>query len=315
VLLGNITGTVTDQDGDFIPNAQVTLALKNQPPSAERHVISGSDGHFAFTNVPAGSFQLTVSASGFQTLHTPGSLLAGQYAEIPPIALFAATSISVDVVASQHDIAEAQIKSAEQQRVLGVIPNFYVSYDPHPVPLAPKQKFELAWRSNIDPVNFAITGIIAGVQQSQDTFGGYGQGVQGYAKRYGASYADGFIGGMISNAILPTIFKQDPRYFYKGTGSIRSRALYAIANAVICKGDNGHWQTNYSNILGNIAAGGISNLYYPPADRDGVKLTFVDALLGLAAGAGGNLFQEFVIRKITPHLHPPIAIPPSATHP
>ncbi len=314
-LLGSITGIVTDQDGDFIPGANVTLSLRNQPPSADQHTISGSDGHFSFTNVPAGPFKLTISAPGFSTQQTPGSLLAGQQAELPPISLPAAANIDIDVIASPHEVAQAQIKAEEKQRVLGVIPNFYVSYDPHPAPLAPKQKFELAWKTNIDPVNFAVTGIIAGVQQSQDTFGGYGQGAQGYAKRYAAAYADGFIGSMLGSAILPTVFKQDPRYFYKGIGSVRSRALYAMANAVICKGDNGRWQPNYSNILGNLAAGGISNLYYPPADRDGVKLTFEDAVLGLAAGAGANLFQEFLIRKITPHVRPPIPIAPVATHP
>ncbi len=107
---------------------------------------------------------------------------------------------------------------------------------------------------------------------------------------------------MIGGAILPSLFKQDPRYFYKGTGTIRSRAMYAIANAVICKGDNGRWQPNYSGILGGLAAGGISNLYYPASDRSGVELTFENALIGTAEGAVQNLFQEFVVRRLTPRL-------------
>jgi hypothetical protein len=78
---------------------------------------------------------------------------------------------------------------------------------------------------------------------------------------------------MIGSAILPALLKQDPRYFYKGTGTTRSRILYAIANSVMCKGDNGHWQVNYSGILGGAAAGGISNLYYPASDRNGISLT------------------------------------------
>ena len=76
---------------------------------------------------------------------------------------------------------------------------------------------------------------------------------------------------MLGGAVFPSLFKQDPRYFYKGTGSISSRALYAIANSVICKGDNERWQPNYSAILGGIAAGGISNLYYPASNRSGVR--------------------------------------------
>ena len=93
---------------------------------------------------------------------------------------------------------------------------------------------------------------------------------------------------MIGGAILPSLFKQDPRYFYKGTGRITSRAMYAIANSVICKGDNGRWQPNYSGILGGIAAGGISNLYYPASDRSGVELTFDNALIGTARGRGAE---------------------------
>ena len=101
---------------------------------------------------------------------------------------------------------------------------------------------------------------------------------------------------------MPSVLKQDPRYFYKGTGTTRSRALYAVANAVICKGDNGHWQTNYSSILGGVAAGGISNFYYPSADRNGVTLTIENTALGIAGSAIGNLFQEFLVRRLTPHL-------------
>ena len=107
---------------------------------------------------------------------------------------------------------------------------------------------------------------------------------------------------MIGGAVLPSLFKQDPRYFYKGTGTIRSRAMYAIANSVICKGDNGRWQTNYSAILGGLAAGGISNLYYPASNRSGVELTFENALIGTAEGAMQNLAQEFIVRRLTPRL-------------
>jgi len=145
-------------------------------------------------------------------------------------------------------------------------------------------------------------GVFAGVEQATNSFSGYGQGAQGYAKRYGAGFADSFIGTMIGGAILPAWWKQDPRYFYKATGTTRSRALYAIANAVICKGDNGHWQANYSAIIGGLAAGGISNLYYPASSRDGVQLTFENALIGTGESAVQNLFQEFVVRKLTPKI-------------
>lgn len=101
--------------------------------------------------------------------------------------------------------------------------------------------------------------------------------------------------------MLPALFKQDPRYFVKGTGSVDSRVWYAIANSVICKGDNGHWQANYSAILGGLAAGGIANLYYPASDKASMSITFEAAGVGIASGAVQNLFQEFLVRKLTPH--------------
>src|SRR5208282_4988429 len=112
--------------------------------------------------------------------------------------------------------------------------------------------------------------------------------------------ADFLAGTYIGSAILPSILKQDPRYFYKGTGTKRSRILYALANAVICKGDNGHWQANYSAIIGSLAAGGISNLYYPAKNRDGAELTFENALISIGATAAANILQEFVVKKFTP---------------
>jgi hypothetical protein len=217
--------------------------------------------------------------------------------------LAVATAVTnVEVGLSRTEVAAEQIKVEEKQRVLGVLPNFYISYIPNAVPLTSKQKFKLAGRTVMDPFTFVFVGGAAGVEQAQNHFRGYGQGAQGYAKRFGAGY-DTVAGTFIGSAILPSLLKQDPRYFYKGTGNKPSRFLYAIANSVICKGDKGRWQANYSNILGNLAAGGISNLYYPAQDRDGAELTFENAGIGIGASAVANLVQEFVIRKLTPELH------------
>ena len=145
-------------------------------------------------------------------------------------------------------------------------------------------------------------GALRECSKRKTTFSGYGQGAQGYAKRYGAAFADVAIGTFLGSAVLPSLLKQDPRYFYKGTGSKTSRTLYAIANSVICKGDNGRWQVNYSNMLGNLAAGGISNLYYPAQNRNGAELTFENAAIGTGATAATNLVEEFLIRKLTPNI-------------
>jgi hypothetical protein len=185
--------------------------------------------------------------------------------------------------------------------VIGIIPNFYVSYIPNAAPLNAKQKFQLAGKTVVDPFTFLIVASTAGIQQWQNHFIGYGQGMQGYGKRFGANYADTVTGTFIGGAIFPALLKQDPRYFYKGTGSLQARFLYAIAMAVICKGDNKRWQPNYSNVLGELAAGGISNLYYPPQDRTGAGLTFDNAAIGIAGSAVSNVLQEFVIPRLTPH--------------
>jgi hypothetical protein len=297
----SIRGTVVDQSGAVVAGAQVMLTGKNL--SLNQQVLSADDGQFSFANVAPGPFQLTITSAGFATQTSSGILLSGEIHTVPQIVLPISASITeVQVSLSPTEVAQAQMKDEEKQRVFGVIPNFYVTYDPHPLPLTSKEKYELAWKTTADPVTLAIIGGIAGVQQAQNTFSGYGQGAQGYAKRYGAAFADVTIGTFIGSAILPSLLKQDPRYFYKGTGSKHSRILYAIANSVICKGDNGRWQPNYSNLLGNLAAGGISNLYYPAQNRNGAELTFENAAIGVGATAAANLVEEFLMRKLTSNI-------------
>ena len=283
--------------------AHVTLVP--EVPQPQRTLITDAAGFFNFTGLDPGTFELTVTSEGFAPWVEPKIVLtANQNYQLPQIALQIATSnTSVKVTPVNHELAEQQMHVEEKQRVLGFIPNFYASYVWDAEPLTAGQKFRLAFRSSVDPVAFIGTGFIAGIQQWQNDFRGYGQGTQGYAKRYGANYSDGFISTMIGGAILPSLLHQDPRYFYKGTGSIRSRALYAISTVVICKGDNGRWQPNYSNVLGSLAAAGISNIYYPSTDRGTV--TIDNALLGIASGAASALFQEFLIKKISRGVPPP----------
>ena len=301
---GSINGTVVDRTGAVVAGARVRLTRQSQSlnglsPSLE--VVSGDNGQFSFASFPSGSFRLTITSAGFAAQPFSGVLRAGETYIVPPIVLAVATALTeVRVGLSPIEVAEEQVHDEEKQRVLGFIPNFYVSYAPHPAPLGSRQKFALAWKTVVDPVSFGLIGVIAGIEQSQNSFSGYGQGAQGYGKRYGASYANFVSGTFIGSAMLPSVFKQDPRYFYKGTGMKRSRILYALANSVICKGDNGNWQPNYSSIMGNLAAGAISNLYYPAKDRDGVGLTFEGGAIGIGATAGANLIQEFLIKKLTP---------------
>jgi hypothetical protein len=286
------------------------VKLSREDQSSSQEALSDEDGQFAFANIAPGPFQVTIAAEGFSAQVSSGVLQPGESHIIPQMTLAVATAVTeIRVVPPRTEVAEDQIKEQEKQRVLGLLPNFYVSYVHDPVPLTPKQKFELAWKQSVDPVSFGVNGVVAGVQQAQNYVSGYGQGVQGYAKRYAASYGNLLASTFIGGAILPSLLKQDPRYFYKGTGSKRSRILYAIANSVICKGDNGHWEANYSSIVGSLAAGGISNLYYPAQNRDGLELTFENALIGIGESAAVNLLQEFVVRKLTRNVpnHDPVS--------
>jgi len=300
-LPGSISGTVVDQSGAAVAGARVRLTREGQSPLQE--VLSGDGGQFSFANIAPGPFHLTVTSESFATQTLAGVLHSGENFALPQVALAIATSITeVRVSPPTVEIAEEQIKEQEKQRVLGVIPNFYVSYVAHAAPLNSKQKFKLAWKASLDPVTFGLTGAIAGIEQAQNSFSGYGQGAQGYGKRFGASYADLVSGTFIGSAILPSILKQDPRYFYRGSGSTLSRILYAMKQWVLCKGDNGRRQVNYSNIVGNLAAGGIANLYYPASDRNGAGLTLEAGLIGIGATSAANVLQEFFIRKLTPRL-------------
>lgn len=297
---GSIHGFVVSPDGTVYEGVRIELASGTVLPKT---TTTDSNGRFEFKSVTAGTFRLTASTAGFGTEVVSGALHAGESLQLQPVVLLMNTAANeVTVTASRTEIAEEQVHEEEQQRVLGFLPNFYVVYAPDAQPLTSKQKFKLAWRSSIDPITVLASGVFAGVEQANNSYSGYSQGAQGYFKRFGANYADSFISTMVGGAILPSLLKQDPRYFYKGTGTVRSRALYAIANAVICKGDNGHWQMNYSGIAGSLASGGISNLYYPAANRDGLGLTVSDTLIGIGGSAVQNLLQEFIVRKFTPHL-------------
>jgi hypothetical protein len=294
-----ISGRVVDQSGANIPGVTVKLIREGQPSAPE--VSSDGNGEFRFSGVTPGEFQLTISSPGLSTQQFSGTVQAGEAFVTPLIMLTIPTQVTEVHVQPIEEVAQVQINEQEKQRVLGVIPNFYVSYVPDAAPLNTKQKFELAWKSTIDPVTVAGVGLLAGIYQAADRWSAFGQGAQGYGKRFGATYADVGTATFISGAILPSLLKQDPRYYYQGTGSKRSRILHALANSIICKGDNGRWQPNYSTILGSFAAGGLANLYYPANERHGAGLTLSTAFIRIGQISVSGLAQEFIFPKLTPH--------------
>lgn len=296
---GRIFGTVTDASGALVVGASVTL--QDQASGEQRVATSDGNGLFDFAGMAPGSFKITIASKGFTTWVTEDiGLHQGETYEVPHIVLQVATATEgVEVTLSLEEVAEEQLKSEEKQRVLGVFPNFYVTYLWRAAPLSAKQKFRLAWKTSVDPLSFVYPGTVAGIQQMNNSYPDFGQGAQGYAKRYGAAYLDNFTGIMLGRAVFPSLFHQDPRYYYKGTGSLHSRALYAFSRVVVCRGDNGRWQPNYSLVLGSLASGGISNPYYPSADRHGARLTLRNAAISIGSDAIANLIQEFLLRRFT----------------
>jgi hypothetical protein len=293
---GSITGVVVDAEDAEVPRAQVVLV---GPP--EQRVAAGADGTFRFNNVAAGPYVLKITAEGMEPLERSGTISDGQQLQLEDVVMkVAEVSTSVDAVMSTHDRADVEMKQEETQRLAGFAPNFYVSYKWDAAPLSPGQKFRLALRNTVDPANFVINAGIAGIQQATETFRGYDEGAEGYGKRLGADVADFSIGTFVGGAVFPALLHQDPRYYYKGSGSVISRVLYALSTAVICRGDNGRWQPNYSSLAGDIASGAFSNLYYPKGSRGNLEVTFENGALQALYGGAGNVVQEFLFKRMTP---------------
>ncbi len=298
---GAIHGVVKDASGSVVVSAVVTL--ETGVPSSQRTTITDETGSFHFSSVAPGNYTIKIEAIGF-AVWTAANVVAGSGENQPLLSAVlevASASTKMDVGLSQQEVAVEQLKAEEKQRLLSVFPNYFVSYEPNAAPLTAAQKFQLGWKTIFDPVPVLSSAIAAGIEQARNSYHEFGQGTEGYGKRFGAQYADQVNGVIIGGVLMQSVFHQDPRYFYKGTGSVRRRFLYAIATAFICKGDNGHWQPDYSDVLGGLAAGEISTLYYPASSRTGLRL-FHNVLLGFAGRAAGNLAQEFVLRKVTSHV-------------
>ncbi len=294
----SIAGSVTDQRGDPIRGA--TASLRQLAAENPKTVLADDDGFFVIAADP-GAFDLQLSAPGFAANTVHVELGANQSLDLGKVKLTIETGAAEVIVnVTRQELAEEQVKVEETQRIFGIVPNFLVTYDHNALPLQAKQKYELALRTLIDPETISVDLLSSGLQQKTGGMKGYGTGADGFAKRFASSYGTGSIDTLLGSAVLPSLFKQDPRYFYKGEGSFERRALYAMSMSVLCKGDNGHWQYNYSGLLGGLAAGGISNLYYPPANRNGLNVTLENTAIGIGTSAISNLLQEFLLRRFTP---------------
>jgi Carboxypeptidase regulatory-like domain len=297
---GTVGGVATDSSGSVVVAAVVTLQPAGS--TAPRTTITGQDGSFHFSAVEPGTYALTIVAAGFTDQKTNVSVVSGENPPLAPVVLQVAPAVSkVDVGLPQHELATEQVHAEEKQRLLAIFPNFYVTYQPNPAPLTAAQKFQLGWRTIIDPEVILTNALSAGIDQLRHQDRQWGQGTEGYAKRFGADYGTSVSHVFIGHVLTQSVFHQDPRYFYKGTGSLVSRFLYAIGTAFVAKGDNGHWQPDYSDVVGGLAAREISDLYYPTTARPG-RRALDGFLLGFSGRAQSHLMQEFIFRKLTTHV-------------
>jgi hypothetical protein len=293
-----LIGTVMDINGDTVPNATVSLIGLN---GADRCMFeTAENGFFQFSHLrPEIPYQIKIAAEGFAEWTSSNiTLQPGQFKIIADIRLRIRTEqTAIQVTYDPVEVATEQFKIQETQRVWGIVPNFYVSYNANAEPLTAKRKVVLALRVSADPVTVAGVALVSGAKQASNS-PNYGQGAKAYGERFGAVAADGFTDIMIGGAILPTLLHQDPRYFYRGTGKTSSRIRHAISSPFVAKGDNGKWQPNYSSLGGDLASSAIANLYYPQSNR-GPGLLLGNFAIGTAERVGASLAQEFLFGKFT----------------
>ncbi len=294
---GTIVGTVVDANDDGVPNA--TVVLEGATRETPRTFVTNDEGFFEFHGVEPETYHVKVTAQGFADWTSADlALKPGQYfiLTVPRLQITPAfTSVTVGYSAEQ--VATEQVELEEKQRIFGIIPNFYVSYDQNAAPLTASLKFRLAAKVAFDPITVVGVGIAASAEQAGDN-PNYPQGWKGFGERYGAVYTNGLTDIMIGGAILPSLLHQDPRYFYQGTGTTKSRILHAVSSPFVCRGDNGRPQPNYSTMGGDLASAAISNAYYPASNR-GLGLFFGNFLIGTGQRAAANLAQEFILSRVT----------------
>ena len=296
---GSIQGNVTDSSGAAILGAVVTL---ESPDGTSRTTVTDAEGLFQISSLPPAGYSVKISASGLAdwTASNVQPSATSESAPIKAIMEVAPAVTTVTVGLSPEELAEEQFKRETQQRIIGIIPNYFVAYKNNAAPLSPKQKFELSFKMLLDPTTFAAAGITAGIQQGKNSYHQFGQGGVGYGKRFGAAYGTTATNLMITSALAESAFHQDPRYFYNGEGSKKQRAWYAIKSAFRVRGDNGKWQPPYAGVAGAIAAAEISNVYYP-GSRTQYTLLGRSLMFHFAGLIGLNLGQEFFLKKLTSH--------------
>jgi hypothetical protein len=196
------------------------------------------------------------------------------------------------VTAKPQGVIPGEAGSTIDKRAYGVLPNYRTAEEDAPyAPITTKQKFTIARKDTFDWPSYILAAGFAGISQLDNSNPSYKQGAEGYAKRYLASIADQDIGNFMTEAVMPTLFHQDPRYFRKGHGSVGGRILYAASRVVVGRGDSGNWQFNASEFIGNGSVAALGNLYYP--DAKGFDATMQRMFTQIGTDAVSQVMKEF----------------------
>jgi hypothetical protein len=296
-----IKGVVSDMQGGLVPGAHIVIACDDSATTQE--ATADSVGFFSISNLPAGTYSVTISSPGLETyivrdLH----LKPGETYSMPEVSLpMARTAADITVTVTTEEMAEQELQNELHQRVLGVLPNFYTSYQWDAAPLSPRQKLKLTIRAASDPVFLGTTAITAGISLARNDQPEYGAGAAGYWSRYGSAYGDAVIGRFMGSVVFSSVFHQDPRYFVMTNGSWERRAWHAVSSTFMQRNDKTRrFEPAYANLLGAATAGLIASTYHPGSSPG--KMVLDDTVLDLGNKAVNNLIREFVLRHLAKHI-------------
>jgi hypothetical protein len=197
--------------------------------------------------------------------------------------------------------------AAKDDRLFWILPNYLTVENLNQFErLSAKTKFKLSAKTMSDPVTISFIGVIALIGQSRNSDPSYGQGLPGYGKRFGTTFANTGIGTLMTASVFPTLLLQDPRYFQLGSGGTWHRAKYSMSRIFVTRADNGETQFNYSEIVGNAVAAGISNTYLPKSQRtlrNTVSVWGTNIMLNMLCNVAKEFWPD-IRRKVHKQTHP-----------
>ncbi len=186
----------------------------------------------------------------------------------------------------------AATAATQDTHIFGVLPNYRTVEGSKPFsPLTTKQKFTIATKDTLDTPSYALAGVFAGISQLNNGNPSFGQGLKGYARRYASAVADQDMGNFMTEAIMPTLLKEDPRYFRLGTGSFKRRLAWATTRVLVAKTDKGHPIFNFGEFLGNGVVASVGNAYYPQSV--GYAPTMQRMFTQIGTDSLSNVLKEF----------------------